>query len=115
VFLWKQEERSYPKINRGGSNYQVKTGSKVNITIRKQDIGPPSAPIGVEINAFADGKPVGHWRDMNNSPLAGRPPYTGVKKGYRVGYRNDGLLGCHTKSCCKEHVPAPNVGYIIGF
>jgi len=109
VFLWKQEGTTYPKIKSGGSNYQATSGSKVSIVIRKQDVGPASAPVGVEINAFADGKPVGHWRDMNNSPLAGKAPYTGTQSGFRAGYRNDGLLGCSTKGCCHKGAPAPNV------
>lgn len=66
VFMWKQEDTTYVPIKTaigGNTNYQAKAGSKVNVVIRKQDIRPPSAPTGVEINAYADGQLVGRWRD----------------------------------------------------
>ena len=107
IFMWKQEDTSYPQVPGGNSSYRLPTGNRVNITIRKQDIGPASAPIGVEINAFADGTHVATWRDMVSSPLAGQAPYTGVRQGYRVGFRNDGLA--HTTTSCPKGTTGPSV------
>jgi hypothetical protein len=90
VMLWKQVDTDYRPIKSaisGNTNYTAKIGSKINVLIRKQDIGSPSNPIGVEINAFADGELVGRWRDTVSSPLAGLPPYTGFVKGYRAGFK----------------------------
>ncbi len=43
VFMWKQHDTDYVQIKSaiaGITNYQAMIGSKVNILIRKQDIGP---------------------------------------------------------------------------
>ena len=36
----------------------------------------------------------------------------GVKKDYRVGYRNDGLLGCSIESCCHTKVTLHPMFYV---
>ncbi len=112
VMLWKQVDTDYRPIKSaisGNTNYTAKIGSKINVVIRKQDIGSSSNPTGVEINAWADGESVGRWRDTISSPLAGLPPYTGFVKGYRAGFRHDCLKGCCVKSCCTEGEPGPSV------
>jgi hypothetical protein len=106
VFLWKQVGEKY-KGPFTRFPYSVKPGQVVTIKIAKQNIGPESNPIGVEIRAYADGAQIGKWRDMDSNRLAGIIPYYAIP-GSRYGYRHDGLNGT-TTSCPDNKKIGPSV------
>ena len=112
VYLQKQG-KDYGVINKVDNSIQVKAGQMVDIQITKQNVGPESNPTAVDITVSVDGRPVGHWRDIGSNPIDGIPPYyviTGSPPA-RVRYRQDGLLNCYNKSCCKqdEHRLGPSI------
>lgn len=58
-YLQKQVTTNYGK-KFPGSNFNVQPGLIYDITITKQNVGPESAPTGVDITASVNGQQVGH-------------------------------------------------------
>ena len=75
-----------------------KTADDTNSTANRDTQKNPYQTISCAVNNGGD-----------TSTQSGDNTDGGVKKDYRVGYRNDGLLGCRIKSCCHKGDPAPNV------